>query len=641
MHAATTVVLILVAGLGSQWLAARIKLPGILVMIAAGLVLGPLTGAVHVSLDTEELAELIGLGVAIILFEGAMDLRLAEFRKVGAGVRRLTMIGPPVAWVLGALAAHYVGGLSWPVSWVLGAILVVTGPTVIGPLLRQARLNKRTGALLKWEGIVNDPVGVLLAVLTFQYFTLADEGLDTLAVRVLLALGAAAVLGGGGGWAVAWLYRHGRVPPHLKAPLLVALVLVVFWASNQVQHEAGLLAVTVMGVVIGNARLVERERILDFKSSLTVVLLAILFIVIPSTLTREDLTSLDWRAVAFVAVVLLVVRPLSIWIATAFLHLGWRDKLLLSWIAPRGIVAAATAGVFGPALVIGGYEDARALLPFVGAIIVVTVLAHGLTIGPLARRLGLAAADRNGLLIVGASPFSKAIARALHDAGVDVLVTDGSWRRLSSLRKEGVPTWHGEVLSEHAEHELDTSHLSYVLAATDNGFYNALVSRRFHDDFGSTHVFQLPMQRAEGEDPRRLPLQRRGHYAFDRVSDFYVLHGRVRSDWEVWVTSVTEQQDASALAARLGEPSEDWMLLGGISPAGAFRLHSVTHPVALKPGWKAVVFGGHREAEQDPRAAAEAALHTLAPQSLASGAAAPSEDAESPAPTRKRRQDQP
>lgn len=611
MHAASMLIVILAAGLGSQWVATKLRLPGILVMIAAGLALGPLTGFVHLDVEQEELTELIGLGVAIVLFEGAMDLRVGEIRKVGAGVRRLTILGPPLAWSLGALAAHYAGGLSWPVSWVLGAILVVTGPTVILPLLRQARLRKDIGSLLKWEGIVNDPVGVLLAVLTFQFLTLSGEGVGSTALRMFAALAAAAVVGGGGGWLVAQLYRYGWVPPHLKGPLLVVFVPAVFWVTNLVQNEAGLLAVTLMGLVIGNARLVERERILNFKSSLTVVLLAVLFIVIPGQLTREDLGSLDLRALAFVAAILFLVRPLAVWIATIGLPLSWQEKTLLSWIAPRGIVAAATAGVFGPALVSHGYDDAVALLPFVFAVIVATVLAHGLTIGPLARKLGLAASARNGLLMVGASPFAQALGEALVAAEIDVLVTDGSYRRLSRLRKAGIPTWTGEILSNHADEELDASHLNYVLAATDNGFYNALVCRSQNDDFGSTHVFQLPMQDQAGEKTNRLPLQRRGHFAFDRVSDFYVLHGRVKDGWQVWTTSITDEHTADDLAARLGTEGEDWMLLGGVTAAGALRLHSRTHPVTLKPGWDALVFAP-RERVADREEEAAAALDTLA-----------------------------
>ena len=278
MHAATLLLIVLAAGLASQWLAALLKMPAIVVLIASGLLLGPVSGVIHISLSQAELTELIGLGVAIILFEGGMDLKLGEFRRVGHGIGRLTIVAPPLAWLLGTLAAHFLAGLSWPVSAVLGAILVVTGPTVILPLLRQARLNKESASLLKWEAIVNDPVGVLLAVLTFQFFTISGGGWAATLTGLGAAIGAAAVLGGLGGWATGWLYRRGAVPEHLKPPILMVLMLAVYWLSNLVQHEAGLLSVTVMGVVLGNVELVERESLQRFKANLTVVLLSVLFI---------------------------------------------------------------------------------------------------------------------------------------------------------------------------------------------------------------------------------------------------------------------------------------------------------------------------------------------------------------------------
>jgi len=312
MHIATLLLIMLSAGLASQWLAWRLRLPAIVVLITSGLLLGPVSGVIDLALSQTELTELIGLGVAIILFEGAMDLKLGEFKRVGHGVGRLTILGPVLAWISGTLAAHFVAGLSWPVAWVLGAILVVTGPTVIVPLLRQARLNKESAALLKWEGVVNDPVGVLLAVLTFQYFTLAETGWAQVATGLGSAIAVAALLGGLGGWFTGWLYRRGAVPPHLKAPLLMVLVLAAYWASNLIQHEAGLLTVTVMGVVIGNMQLVEREPLRQFKENLTIVLLSVLFIVIPSQLKFSQLELLNWQVAVFVLVVLLLVRPLTI-----------------------------------------------------------------------------------------------------------------------------------------------------------------------------------------------------------------------------------------------------------------------------------------------------------------------------------------
>src|SRR6056297_203269 len=399
MHAATIVLMILAAGLASQWIAWLLKLPGIVVLIAAGLVLGPITGWLDMETPSDQLTELIGLGVAIILFEGGMDLRLGELKKAGRGVGRLVFLGGPLTWALSALAAHYVLGLQWPVALVLGAILLVTGPTVIQPILRYARLNDRSASLLKWEGIVNDPIGVLLAVLTFQYFTIDGDGFSETMLGLGGAIVTAILLGGVGGWLLGKLYQRGGVPEHLKPPMLMVLVLVVYTLSNQVQHEAGLLSVTIMGTVLGNMKLSGREDLQRFKENLTIVLVSVLFIVITARLDFDQLLLLDAPAMVLIAAVLFLVRPVAVGLSTIGAKMRQADRVLLGWVAPRGIVAAATAGLFGPAMVAAGYDDARIMLPLVFAVIIATVLLHGLTLGPLGRRLGLAAEDDNGVQI--------------------------------------------------------------------------------------------------------------------------------------------------------------------------------------------------------------------------------------------------
>lgn len=602
MHAATLTLLVLAAGLASQWAAWRVGLPAIVILIAAGLALGPLTGLIAVTLPQAELTGLIGLGVAIILFEGGMDLRLNELRRVGHGIGRLTILGPPLAWLLGSAAAHFVGGLSWPVAWVLGAILVVTGPTVILPLLRQARLNKESASLLKWEGIVNDPIGVLLAVLAFQSCTAAGGGLSETLTGLGAAVAAAVLLGGAGGWAVGRLYRHGGVPEHLKAPILMVLVLAVYWASNLVQHEAGLLSVTLMGLVIGNMRLVERESLQRFKENLTVVLVSVLFIVIPTQLELDQLALLDWRIWLFVLTVLLV-RALTIGLVTLGAPMRGEDKRLLAWIAPRGIVAAATAGIFGPALVASGHPDAEKLLPIVFLVIITTVLAHGLTIGTVARRLGLAAASANGLLIVGASPWTHALAGALKSQGIAVLMVDGAYHRLQPVRMDGIDVYYGEILSEHAEHRLETQHLSCLLCATDNDFYNALVCKAQGRAFGHHRTFQLATHQEASQEMKRLTLQQRGHIAFAPDADVVTLHRHLEEGWTVQTTRLTEAYGLEQLGERLGTLGRDWLLIGGVSPGGALRLHSSEQPFTPKAGWLLFYFApDQRVGSNDSRA---------------------------------------
>lgn len=596
MHAATLMLIVLCAGLASQWLAWRIRLPAIVVLITSGLLLGPVSGIIELGLSQTELTELIGLGVAIILFEGGMDLKLGEIRRVGHGVGRLTILGPPLAWVFGAVAAHYIAGLSWPVAWVLGAILVVTGPTVILPLLRQARLNKESASLLKWEGIVNDPVGVLLAVLTFQYFTYAGSGWQQTVSGLGMAILAAAVFGGLGGWITAWLYRRGSVPAHLKPPALMVHVLAAFWVSNQVQHEAGLLAVTVMGLVMGNVKLVEREQLRHFKENLTIVLLAVLFIVIPSQLKVEQLELLDWRVAAFVLAVLLLVRPLTIGLATLGAPMRGKDKLLLAWIAPRGIVAAATAGIFGPALVAAGYPDAAVLLPIVFLIIIVTVLVHGLSLGPLARKMSLAAEEENGLLIVGASPWTQALAKSLKNLEVDVVVADGSYQRLKPFRMDGIKVYYGEILSEHAEHVLEDEHLSFLLCATDNHFYNALVCKAQGHEFGHHRTFQLAPHQESDQEKKRLMLQQRGYFAIEPPTDFYTLQQRLIDGWTVQTTRLSKDFDLDRLKNRLGDLGKDWLLIGTVSPQGILQIYSSEQSFNPTAGWTLLYFS--REIEK-------------------------------------------
>ena len=596
MHMATVFLLIVSAGLASQWVAAQVRLPAIVVLIAVGLVLGPVTGVISLSLPAVELTEMIGLGVAIILFEGGMDLKASEFKREKHGIRRLTLLAPPIAWLLGASASHYLAGLSWPVSWVLGAILVVTGPTVIMPLLRQARLNKDTASLLKWEGIVNDPVGVLLAVLTFQYFTLADGGWAQVAIGMGSAMAAAVVFGGLGGWATGWLYRRGAIPAHLKAPMLMVLVLVCYWASNRIQNEAGLLSVTLMGMVIGNMQLVERDSLRRFQENLTVVLLSVLFIVIPSQLELAQLARLDWRVGLFLLALLFVVRPVSVGLATIGAPMLPEERLLLAWIAPRGIVAAASAGIFGPALVDAGYPDGALLVPLVFLVIIVTVLAHGLTLGRLAQRFGLAAKTENGLLIVGASSWSMALAQALRKLKVDVIVTDGSYQRLKPLRMDGINVYYGEILSSHAHHTLEVEHLSHLLCATDNDYYNALVCQAQNEEFGHHRTFQLPSHLEAGGGNKQLPLQQRGYSAFSPEATFEQLHQWLHSGWKLQNTKLTRAFDYQTLQAELGTEGQDWQMIGGISPRGSFWLSSSEKSFRPDPGWTLLYFAPPAEA---------------------------------------------
>ena len=289
-------------------------------------------------------------------------------------------------------------------------------------------------------------------------------------------------------------------------------------------------------------------------------------------------------------VVLFVVRPLTVGLATLGAPMRQSDKLLLGWIAPRGIVAAATAGLFGPALEAAGYTDAGKLMPLVFLVIMVTVLAHGFSIGRLARRLGLAAENDNGLLIVGATAFSVALAAALKKLGQEVMVVDGAYARLKQARMLGVEVYYGEILSDHTEHHLEAQHLNHLLVATENDFYSALVCKAKGKRFGHHRSFQLGTDQAGDHELRRLTLQQRGYFAFDPGASFGTLEQHLAEGWSIGTRKLTTTHGFDALAEGRGERGKDWFLLSAVTPDGLLRIYSTEQRFKLEAGWTALYF---------------------------------------------------
>ncbi len=383
---------IVVAGIGAHWLAARLRLPAILLLLLSGLLLGPVLGLVRPdALLGDALRPLVSLAVAIILFEGGLSLRLGEARRLGRPLLGLVLGGLVATFVLASLLARHLAGLDGATAAVLGAILVVTGPTVVRPMLRQAGLARRPAALLKWEGIVNDPLGALLAVLVLE---VAAGGGGGPAARALLTalplLLAAGVAGVAAGLLLARAMDRGLVPEHLKAPAALAVGLGLYAAAEAVHPEAGLLAVTVLGVALANSGSASIEDVRRFKEDATTLLVSLLFVVLAARLQPADLRALTGPALLFVAAVVFVVRPLAVGLGTLGSGLPWRERLLLGWVAPRGVVAAAVGAALAPRLADAGHTDANLLVPVLFAVILTTVVLHGFTVGPLARRLGLA-----------------------------------------------------------------------------------------------------------------------------------------------------------------------------------------------------------------------------------------------------------
>lgn len=586
-HLLLVLFLIVALGVGAQWLAWRLQWPAIVLLCAFGVLAGPVAGWVVPSRDLGELVEpVIKLCVAVILFEGGLSLRLHELREAGEGVRRLIFPALPLNWLFGTLAAHYIGGLDWAVALVFGAIIVVTGPTVILPLLRQAGLRRRPAAYLKWEGIINDPIGALLAVLVFQYFSEAQER-SGFSLVLGLALGAAVAiaLGWGAARLTALAFARGWVPEYLKPPVLLVAVFSVFILANAAHEESGLLATTAMGMTLANLAMADIEELRRFKEYLTVLLVSTVFILITSNLKSDTLLLLDWHAVALIAAVLFLVRPAAIFLSTLGSDLNWRERLLLGWIAPRGIVAAAVAGLFGPALLASGYEDAALLVPLIFALIITTVVAHGFSLGWIARRLGMASADRRGLMIVGVTPWSLELARTLKSLEVPVLMVDSSWHHLRPARLSGLNYFYGEILSEVAEERLDLSDVGYLLAVTDNDAYNALVCSRFVAALGRERVFQLTT--TLGDDPKRMHRTLRGRALFGKDASYDLLMQRYYQGWRFLKTPITEGFSAKDYFGSVGEEAMPFLL---IRASGNLLLRHGDKSLKPEPGDVMVAF---------------------------------------------------
>ncbi len=584
------IALIGVLGIGAQWLAWRIQKPAIVLMAIAGLIFGPLVAwlasldfvkhlpGVYETLNVFRLnpeqdfgalyRPMVGIAVAIILFEGGLSLRFKELQDASRAVGRMVLIAAPIAALLGAVTAHIVLGLAWDISFMIGGLFVVTGPTVIVPLLRQSHLPGRPAAVLKWEGIINDPLGALFAVAGYEFirFTAMGESTQFALVKLAIAALIGASVGVVSGWLLAWSFRRGHVPEYLKAPVVLIWVLFIYVMANQVAEETGLLAVTTMGVAMANSKFAAMQEMRRFKENIAILLVSGIFVVLSASLTPEVLRGMDLRVLAFVLAMMFLVRPLAVFTSTFWSGLNWRETLLVAWIAPRGIVAVAVAGLFATELQQIGRADGAIFVPLAFALVFATVLSSGFTIGPLTKWLGLAKHENEGVMIVGANPWSLGLAKALNDMGVPVLVADTNWRRLRAARLDGLNVFYGEVLSENADHRLDHSAFGYLVAATPNEAYNALVCVEFAPELGRHRVFQLTGQEAGEDEDSAINYTSRGRSLNTKGRTFDAL---TRDWWSGWRFRATTLSDAYSIDDFLEERGDDTLVLIARRPEGS------------------------------------------------------------------------
>ena len=498
-----TIAAIGLIGIACQWLGWWVKLPAILFLLLAGILIGPVLGWVDPDrMFGELLFPFVSLAVAVILFEGSLTLKLRDIRGLERVVRRMVSGGLLITWAVITLAARWGVGFDWPIALLFGALVVVTGPTVIVPMLRTVRPNARIAEVLRWEGILIDPIGALLAVLVFDFIVASRGGyamahiLTTFFGIILIGIASGAVAG----QFLGMLLRSHWVPEYLRSVTTLVIVCSVFAAANRLQAESGLLAVTVLGIWLANMRAVPLDDVLDFKESLSVLLISVLFILLAARLRPTDLEALGAGAVVVFVAIQFVARPLKVLAATAGSTLRWRERALLAWIAPRGIIAAAISALFAPRLAELGFEQAPLLVPLTFSVIIGTVVLQSATAGLLARLLGVAEPEPKGVFIVGANPVARAIGKALHDAGLRVLLADGYWESVSAARELGLRAYYGNPVSGLADRQLDLVGIGRLLALSPQHEMNALAVLRYRPEFGRGAVHRLasPQERDAG-----------------------------------------------------------------------------------------------------------------------------------------------
>jgi NhaP-type Na+/H+ or K+/H+ antiporter len=579
-------VIVTLAGVGllaviCQWLAWWVKLPAILFLLVGGILIGPLAGWLDPdALFGELLMPFVSLSVAVILFEGSLSLRFREIRGLEQVVRNLVTVGLVVTWAVTSIATWLLVDFPWEVALLFGALTVVTGPTVIVPMLRTVRPNAAIANILRWEGIVIDPLGALLSVLVFE-FILSGHGSAAIA-HTLSTFGktmlAGLVPGAVAGFALGLVLRHHWLPEYLHNITTLALVFAGFAAANVLQDEAGLLAVTVMGIWLANMKGVNLEEILNFKESLSLVLISGLFILLAARIEFTQLHHLGWGGIGVLVAMQFVARPLKVLVSTPRSSLTWQERALLGWIAPRGIVAAAMAAVFAIRLQRGGTEEAVLLVPLTFVVIIGTVVLQSATAGALARWLGVGEPEPKGYLVIGANPVARAIGTALNAAGFGTVLADSNWDNIRNARMEGLTTFYGNPVSGLADRSLDLIGIGGLLALSHHAERNALAAFRYRREFGANAIYTLLP--AADESPLRQAVIGRewGHLLFGQDITYAKLASLLSKGAKIRSTTLTEDFDFDAYRAKHGKGA---IPLFAVKPRGS--LHIFTAGDETKP----------------------------------------------------------
>ena len=596
----------MILGLGvlAQVVAVRLKMPAILLLLVIGILVGPVLRAVMpdaiIAIDPDDLlgdllTPIVGLSVGMILYEGGLTLRFRELRTGARVVTMLVTVGAAVTWLLSALLAVVVLKLPWGLALVFGAILTVSGPTVVLPLVRHMRPKGSTGPILRWEGIVIDPIGALLAVIVFEAVLVG--GGQAAAYDVFYMVIYTILVGGGlgfvAGWLMATIIRNFLVPDYLQNAVSFAMVIVTFAVCDKVQPESGLLATTVMGIFLANQKSADVKHILEFKENLRVLLISSLFVVLAARLDLSDLQDLGLSTVVFVVLLIVLVRPLSVFLSTIRSRLNWREKVLLACVAPRGIVAAAMAPVLALQLSDRYPEHAGRLAPLMFAVIVGTVMVYGIFAPIAARLLRLADTNPQGVLILGGQPWARAIGKTLKSLGVHAMIVDTNYSNTAAAWMEGVPAYHGSVLTDTAFNEMELTGIGRFIALTPNDQVNTLAAQKMTRVFGSVNVYRLAGRQVE-EDTGHAAVE--GRVLSGPEATYKAMTALYGRSGGVIVTDLTAE---STLDDFVKEKGENAIPLFVLSESGRLTVVSPLQTIAHQPGQKLISIASNVVKKED------------------------------------------
>lgn len=579
----TQLAAIVVLGIFANWACWRWHLPSVVLLLVIGIVVGPLLGFLNPDeMFGKALLPMVSLSVAVILFEGGLSLKVAELREGGGAVFRLVFFGVLFTWILGSLWAYSILGLPLRVAILLGAILVVSGPTVITPILRILKLRPALASVVKWEGILNDPVGALLAVLVFEGISQGNSHTATASLTsIILTVVVGSLVGVAGAAFVAIGIRRFWGPDFLDTVFALAVVFAVFVTANSIQREAGLFAVTLMGIVLANQKFVDVRRIIEFKESLRVILIASLFIVLSARLSMSDLARIDARLLLFLILMVIITRPVAVGLSTLGTPLSRADRLFLMWMAPRGIVAAAVASVFALQLERAGFENARYLATATFVTIFFTTVVYGLSGRWVAKALGVSRPETLGVLIVGGDSLGLGIASALQKAGVPTVLVDSDPRKVAKASQNGIEVVESDALSEELPQLVRLECLSKLMAVTSNDEVNSLAALHFREFFGSREVYQLPSTFKTVKGGRVIPNRLGGRPLFRNDATHAHLISRLSSGSKIITAPIPETPDPASPAHKI---LKDGLPMFLVSKSGGLRVYTPDYKPQPRPG---------------------------------------------------------